>query len=341
MPAEPPLRLRRLLRPSYGAPILIGALIGLAVPLASLDAQETRDLRPRAWSYTVVDGLSVPQPLGGASGDPARGREIYDDPARGGCSACHAAPGIPLRSYIPLALAERAPPPPPEPEAPPALDDPDAPAEPDGPPPSQSDSPRAPRAAALPPARPDPDPDPGAAPAEGETPGETLEDPGPALALLPLPPGPDLAGLAARLSEGEARLLLINPRVSRIGSRMPAYHNVSLTQAALTPGLRQPWFTAQELEDVLAYLMTLEAETPPAAEAPAPQGPETEAAPQAPDAEPPAVPADAEPPAAPADAEPPVAPTEDDAAAPERTQATPSPAARAAPADAAGQGADP
>ena len=281
MPSLPPLR---LLRPASPAAFLAAALAALAA--APAPGQETpapaRDPRPQAHAYTVLDGRSAPRPLGGATGDAARGREIYADPALGGCQACHAAPGLPRGAFVPAALAQRAPEPEPEPALPPALDDPEAGAlDEEGEPGSDSDSRLAPDVAALPPARPEPE-------AEGtEADAASVEPAGDgsgaldvaAAALLPLPQGPDLAGVASRLEVGELRLLVINPRIARAESRMPAYHTISLAQAALTPALRQPWLSAQEVEDVVAYLATLDGREEPAEESEDSAAPEDEAAP--------------------------------------------------------------
>ncbi|WP_339949904.1 hypothetical protein [uncultured Albimonas sp.] len=262
-----------------------------ADPEAGASAPAERDPRPQPHAYTVLDGRSVPRPLGGAVGEAARGRAIYADPALGGCSACHAAPGLPRAIFVPHVLAERAPTPEPEPELPPALDDPSADGlEPNAEPVAESNSRLAPEIAAPPPARPDPE-----AQSE-ETAGDDSADPSgedpdavaAAAALLPLPQGPDLAGVAARREIGELRLSVINPRIAREASRMPAYHNVSLAQAALTPALRQPWLSAQEVEDVVAYLATLDGEdASPVADPTRPDGaadaaPENEPSPDGP-----------------------------------------------------------
>jgi len=69
--------------------------------------------------------------------------------------------------------------------------------------------------------------------------------------------GPPLAGVGARLSAGQIRLRLIDQ--SRLNPRtlMPPYYRVDgLTDVA--PEYRgEPALTAQQLEDVVAYLVTL------------------------------------------------------------------------------------
>ncbi|SFI20799.1 c-type cytochrome [Albimonas pacifica] len=379
MPFSPSRRSRRSAARRSGAALAILAALA-AAPAAAQAADPAaaeapaRDPRPQAHAYTVVDGRTIPAPLGGATGDAERGRAIYADPALGGCRACHAAPGLPQAPIVPLALADRAPRPEPEVELPPALDDPEAAAleDEDG---SDSDSRLAPETAAPPPERPAPEAvaDGGEGEAAGdEGAGEGVDGPDPtgdgsggldaaAAALLPLPPGPDLDGVATRLEIGELRLLVINPRIARAGSRMPAYHTISLSQAALTPALRQPWLSAQEIEDVVAYLATLDgsaatgaapasaeqeaAATPGGAAgtdaaAPAPEAPPAAPAPEAaPAAEAPADDA----PAAEAPAETPAAQAPAGGGGPEaeaptarETPAAPRPEAEAAPVEAGG-----
>ena len=67
---------------------------------------------------------------------------------------------------------------------------------------------------------------------------------------------PDLRN-SARLSEGELRQRIVNPRKANPGSIMPAYFETDgLTRVA--PPLRgKPILTAEQIEDVVAYLLTL------------------------------------------------------------------------------------
>jgi sulfur-oxidizing protein SoxX len=88
--------------------------------------------------------------------------------------------------------------------------------------------------------------------------------------------GPDLAGIADRMSTAELRLTVVNPRIANPRTRMPAYHHVSLALAARAPALRQPWLSPRQVEDVVAYLATL-GETPPP-----PPGPDAASPPAAP-----------------------------------------------------------
>ena len=68
---------------------------------------------------------------------------------------------------------------------------------------------------------------------------------------------PDLAGAGSRWSEGQLRLRLTDSKQLNPETIMPAYYRtVGLTQVA--KNLQgQPLLAAQQIEDVLAYLMTL------------------------------------------------------------------------------------
>jgi sulfur-oxidizing protein SoxX len=68
---------------------------------------------------------------------------------------------------------------------------------------------------------------------------------------------PSLAGAGGRWSEGQLRLRLTDSRRLNPGTIMPAYYQTEgLTQVAKTL-VGQPLLAAQQIEDVLAYLMTL------------------------------------------------------------------------------------
>ena len=69
--------------------------------------------------------------------------------------------------------------------------------------------------------------------------------------------GPDLNGTGARLSEGEIRLRLVDPARTNPDSIMPAYYRTEgLTRVA--PAFRgKPALSAAQIEDVVAYLVTL------------------------------------------------------------------------------------
>ena len=69
--------------------------------------------------------------------------------------------------------------------------------------------------------------------------------------------GPDLNGVAARLSEGQIRLRIVDPSRTNPDSVMPAYFRTDgLTRVA--PSLRgKPILSAGQIEDVIAFLVTL------------------------------------------------------------------------------------
>lgn len=69
--------------------------------------------------------------------------------------------------------------------------------------------------------------------------------------------GPPLDGVAERWSEGELRLIVANPKEMFPGTIMPAFHRTTGLNRVLDDFQGKPILSAQELEDVLAYLMTL------------------------------------------------------------------------------------
>jgi L-cysteine S-thiosulfotransferase len=68
---------------------------------------------------------------------------------------------------------------------------------------------------------------------------------------------PDLRGVGARLSEAELRQRLVDPARSNPKTIMPSYAKTEgLTRVA--PSLRgKPLLTAEQIDDVVAYLVTL------------------------------------------------------------------------------------
>jgi len=68
---------------------------------------------------------------------------------------------------------------------------------------------------------------------------------------------PDLAGAGSRWSEGRLRLRLVDGRRLSPESIMPSYHRVDGLTRVGTPWKSQPVLSAQQIEDVIAFLRTL------------------------------------------------------------------------------------
>lgn len=69
--------------------------------------------------------------------------------------------------------------------------------------------------------------------------------------------GPPLAGVAERYQPGELRLRLVDSKRINPDSNMPSYHRVEGLVGVGRAYRDRPILTAQEVEDVLAYLLTL------------------------------------------------------------------------------------
>jgi sulfur-oxidizing protein SoxA len=74
--------------------------------------------------------------------------------------------------------------------------------------------------------------------------------------------GLPLDGVGNRYTTGELRLRLVNPKRLNPQTVMPAYYKVKGLHQVLGPYRDKPILTAQEIEDVIAYLLTLHKETP-------------------------------------------------------------------------------
>ncbi len=72
--------------------------------------------------------------------------------------------------------------------------------------------------------------------------------------------GPDLAGVGSRLSEGELRLRLVDPKVINPDTIMPAFYKADGFHRVMKKFKGKTILTAQEIEDVVAYLKTLKEE---------------------------------------------------------------------------------
>jgi sulfur-oxidizing protein SoxX len=69
--------------------------------------------------------------------------------------------------------------------------------------------------------------------------------------------GPDLTEVADRLDEGHLRLRVVNPKVVNPETVMPAFYRVDGLHAVGKKFKGKTILTAQQVEDVVAYLMTL------------------------------------------------------------------------------------
>ncbi len=69
--------------------------------------------------------------------------------------------------------------------------------------------------------------------------------------------GPPLAGVADRYSEGELRLRLVNPKALNPETIMPSYFQSTGFSRVAEEYRDQSIYSAQEIEDVISYLLTL------------------------------------------------------------------------------------
>ena len=68
---------------------------------------------------------------------------------------------------------------------------------------------------------------------------------------------PDLAGAGARWSEGQLRLRIVDARRLNPATIMPSYYRSDGLERVGTAWRGQPVLTAQQIEDVVAFLRTL------------------------------------------------------------------------------------
>jgi L-cysteine S-thiosulfotransferase len=70
--------------------------------------------------------------------------------------------------------------------------------------------------------------------------------------------GPPLDGVGSRYSAGELRLRLVDPKIFNPATVMPAYYKVEGLHRVHERYRGKPILTAQQVEDVVAYLLTLQ-----------------------------------------------------------------------------------
>jgi sulfur-oxidizing protein SoxX len=69
--------------------------------------------------------------------------------------------------------------------------------------------------------------------------------------------GPPLDDVGARYEPGELRLRIVDPKLINPESNMPSFHRVEGLNGVRRDWAGRPMLAAQEVEDILAYLMTL------------------------------------------------------------------------------------
>jgi sulfur-oxidizing protein SoxX len=69
--------------------------------------------------------------------------------------------------------------------------------------------------------------------------------------------GPDLSGVATRLSEGQIRLRIVDSSRLNPATIMPLYYRVEGLQRVMAAYRDRPVLTAEQVEDAVAFLLTL------------------------------------------------------------------------------------
>jgi len=69
--------------------------------------------------------------------------------------------------------------------------------------------------------------------------------------------GPDLTEVADRMTEGEIRLQVVNPKLVSDETIMPAYYRIGGLNRLRPNAQGKPMLTPEQVEDLVAYLMTM------------------------------------------------------------------------------------
>ena len=72
--------------------------------------------------------------------------------------------------------------------------------------------------------------------------------------------GPALSGTGSRFDAGELRLRLVDPKAVNPDTIMPAFYKVSGLHRVAKRHQNRPILNGKQIEDVIAYLLTLTAE---------------------------------------------------------------------------------
>jgi len=72
--------------------------------------------------------------------------------------------------------------------------------------------------------------------------------------------GPDLRGVASRYSEAELRLRIVDPKVVNEDTIMPSFYKTAGLHRVQKKWAGKTMLSAQEVEDIVAYLLTLKEE---------------------------------------------------------------------------------
>jgi sulfur-oxidizing protein SoxX len=72
--------------------------------------------------------------------------------------------------------------------------------------------------------------------------------------------GPDLHGVGSRMTAAELRLRLVDPKMVSPETMMPAFYKVKGLHRVRKKFQGKPMLSAQEIEDIIAYLVTLKDE---------------------------------------------------------------------------------